>query len=440
MPQQPQLTLFSAPRRSMPSELVVDSFAGGGGASLGIQLALGRHVDIAINHDREAIALHARNHPETEHHCEDIREVDAVEATRGRPVALMWASPDCRHFSRAKGGKPASAGVRGLADVVVEWARRVRPSLILLENVEEFQTWGPLDQEGIPIKELAGSTFAEWTNDLRSLGYRLEYRMLRACDYGAPTTRRRLFVIARCDDLPIVWPAPTHGPGRPAPHRTAAECIDWTLTSSSIFDRTKPLAEPTLARIALAIKRHVLDASAPFIVHGGAQTLIQTGYGEREGQQPRALDLHKPLGTVVAGGSKHALVTAYLREHIDYVPRVEERAHDVSALLIKYYGAGGDQSLLRPLDTITTKDRFALVTVRGVRHCIYDIGIRMLAPRELARAQGFPDSYALDATCFGEPLSRSAQTRMIGNSVCPPVAAALVRANALGLARSRLAA
>jgi DNA (cytosine-5)-methyltransferase 1 len=458
-----QLNLFSlAPHRPERSDLIVDCFAGGGGASLGITQALGRPVDIAINHSRQAIALHAKNHPDTDHYCEDIWTVEPKAATKGKPVSLLWASPDCRHFSRAKGGKPASPRVRSLAWVVVTWARRVRPRLICLENVEEFQTWGPLHEDGSPDKERQGQTFRRWASHLRNLGYALEYRSLRACDYGAPTTRRRLFIVARCDGHPIVWPTPTHGPGRAHPHRTAAECIDWSIPVPSIFGRKKPLAEATEARIAAGIKKFVLDRE-PFIVPIRstwapdaedvlvAPTLIQTGYGEREGQAPRVLDLHKPLGTAVAGGQKHALVYAFLARHyggvvgrsltepMSTVTTIDHHSL-VTALLVKYYGNGGEQGVNRPLDTVTTKDRFALVTVHGVPHRIMDIGMRMLTPRELARAQGFPDDYSLDATCLGDAVTRTDQTRMIGNSVCPPVARALIEANLANVITTRHAA
>jgi DNA (cytosine-5)-methyltransferase 1 len=343
--------------------------------------------------------------------------------------------------------------VRSLAWVVVTWARRVRPAVICLENVEEFQTWGPLHDDGTPDKARQGQTFRRWATHLRNLGYALEFRSLRACDYGAPTTRRRLFIVARCDDKPIVWPTPTHGPGRALPHRTAAECIDWSIPVPSIFSRKKPLAEATEARIAAGIKKYVLDRE-PFIVpvHTAyapgekgetvlvAPTLIQTGYGEREGQAPRVLDLHKPLGTAVAGGQKHGLVFAFLARHyggvvgraltepMSTVTTVDHHSL-VTGLLVKYYGTGGDQTVNRPLDTVTTKDRFALVTIYGVPHRIVDIGMRMLSPRELARAQGFPDSYALDATALGTAITQTDQTRMIGNSVCPPVARAIIEAN-----------
>lgn len=487
-------------------ELIVDSFAGGGGASLGIEMALGRSPDIAINHDPEAIALHAANHPETRHYCESVWDVSPRKATGGKPVGLAWFSPDCKHFSKAKGGKPVEKAIRGLAWVVIRWARDVQPRVIILENVEEFQTWGPLLEDGRPCPVQRGFTFRRWLAELRGLGYQVEHRELRACDFGAPTTRKRLFVIARRDGQPIVWPEPTHGPGRPTPYRTAADCIDWALPAPSIFERPRPLAENTLKRIARGIQRYVIDAPAPFLAplthHGDrrvhpvgepfptvtgahrgelaliAPTLVQTGYGEREGQAPRSLDLHAPLGTVVAGGAKHALVSAFLAKHyggvvgsalsrpIDTVTSVDHHSlvastmvklrggladhhttaqgwdapaptltaggthlAEVRAFLTKYYGTGTGAALATPLDAITTHDRFGLVTVAGEDYAIADIGMRMLAPRELYRAQGFPDTYAIEIEHAGKPLTKTAQVRMCGNSVCPPMGAALVDAN-----------
>ncbi|PKL76376.1 MAG: hypothetical protein CVV27_10585, partial [Candidatus Melainabacteria bacterium HGW-Melainabacteria-1] len=324
-----------------PNELIIDNFAGGGGASLGIELALGRSPDIAINHDPEAIAMHRHNHPHTRHYCESVWDVSPRKACAGRPVGLAWFSPDCKHFSKAKGGRPVDKNIRGLAWVVIRWARDVQPRIIFLENVEEFQTWGPICPDtNMPIKARKGETFRRWVNELESLGYRVEWRELKACDYGAPTTRKRLFLVARRDGLPIVWPTPTHGPGR-QPYRTAAECIDWSIPCPSIFERKRPLAENTLRRTARGIFRHTINCPNPFIVrlghtgHGDGgksrsaneplstitsknehclvtPTLIQSGYGERPGQAPRSLDLHKPLGTIVAGGNKFSLVAAFL--------------------------------------------------------------------------------------------------------------------------------
>lgn len=488
----------------MNGELIIDNFAGGGGASLGIELALGRGPDIAINHDREAIAMHLANHPNTRHFCEDVWQVDPLEATAGRPVGLAWFSPDCKHFSKAKGGKPVEKKIRGLAWVVIRWAAKVKPRVIILENVEEFQEWGPLLKDGSPCPVRKGHTFRRWKKQLENLGYQVECRELRACDYGAPTIRKRLFIIARCDGRPIIWPAPTHGAGR-LPYRTAAECIDWSLPCPSIFECKRPLAEATMRRIAKGIFRYVINAKEPFIVtcnHGKegfrgqgvnepmktitasrdahgliVPTLIQTGYGERPGQSPRVPGLDKPLGTVVASGQKHALVAAFLAQHNtgmtghdarkplstitargtqqqlvtshlvklygtcrdgqdnrQPMPTVRaEGTHvgEVRAFLVKYYGTDQDPQLREPLHTVTTKDRFGLVTVQGEDYYIADIGMRMLQPRELYRAQGFPDSYRIDIEVNGKPLTKTAQVRMCGNSVCPPIAKAIVEANLL---------
>jgi DNA (cytosine-5)-methyltransferase 1 len=514
------------------AEMVVDSFAGGGGASLGIEMALGRSPDIAINHDPEAIAMHRANHPGTRHYLENVWRVKPVEACAGRRVGLAWFSPDCKHHSKAKGAKPRNQKIRGLAWVVIRWAAsEVRPRVIVVENVEEFQTWGPLLPNGKPCPARKGKTFRAWRRKLERLGYVVEHRELRACDYGAPTTRKRLFVIARCDGRPIVWPAPTHGPGRAQSYRTAAECIDWSRPCPSIFLTAeegqalgvrRPLAEKTMARIARGLARHVFGNARPFIVptnHGGvgrndlrvhdvdgplptitaahrgelalvAPTLIQTGYGERPGQAPRALDLHAPLGTVMAGGSKHAVVAAFLAKHygghegsgsslqnsFDAVTcrdhhalvtsnlvkfRGTSDAHiaassqpvtepmptisaqgwhvgEVRAFLVKYYSAQGTgQSLFDPLHTVTSRDTFGLVTVEGEDYQLVDIGMRMLNARELFRAQGFPDSYVIDPAVNGKPLSGTAQIKMCGNSVCPDLAAAIVRANCTALAKSR---
>ena len=679
--------------------LIVDSFAGGGGASTGIELALGRSPDIAINHNAAALAMHQANHPATLHLSKNIWQVDPLEAVRGRPVGLAWFSPDCKHFSKAKGGKPVKRNIRDLAWTVVLWAKRARPAVIILENVEEFEDWGPLVEKGdgsfVPCPDRRGQTFRKWVGELKRLGYKVDWRELVAADYGAPTTRKRLFLIARRDGQPIVWPRPTHGrpsdpdvvAGRKLAWRTAAEIIDWTLPCPSIFDTSaeimakhgvraiRPLAEATMARIARGTKRYVLDAAKPFIVKfrrgatghaiddplctvtansyevrpggaapigivapsiirsdmhsaagrngvhgpeepirtvttaggfsvvaphmvpithrgdtrtysveepartittanggevalvaphlvsvahgdsggrreydvaepvgsvtsGGGQhalvaphlstmrnadkpfngadepthtitaggaglslvapTLVQTGYGEREGQAPRCLDIKAPLGTIVAGGAKHAVVGAFMAQHNNDARRIGgvnpgqpvdrpvstlttsgsqqsvvaahlsqlygsnttasggdlglpaptvttggERggghAALVAAFLTKYYGEGGvDQEAGDPLHTITTKARMGLVTVsiEGTEFVIDDIGMRMLTPRELFRAQGFPASYQIDGIRFEDPatgkvrtLSKAEQISCCGNSVCPPLAAALVAAN-----------
>lgn len=572
--------------------LVIDNFAGGGGASTGIEMALGRPVDIAINHDPEAIAMHEINHPHTKHYCESVWEVDPREITGGRPVDLAWFSPDCKHFSKAKGGKPVKKEIRGLAWVAIRYAATVRPRVIMLENVEEFVTWGPL-ADGRPCPKNKGRTFNSFVNALRRHGYQVEWRELRANQYGAATIRKRLFLIARCDGMPIVWPEPTHLPaGSPEvkakqakPQRLAADIIDWSLPCPSIFTRKRPLAENTLRRIARGIQRYVIDNADPFLVkvnhgydyfrgqpldepmqtitsklgtgvvvptlaplmvvnttgHPGAAvddplrtvttgghhalitpTLVQLGYGERKGQKPRVPGLNKPLGTVVAGGGKHGLVAAFLAKHYggnykgpgapldEPAPTVTTVDHnalvlahiqrdfgasvghaadeplgtvtaggggksalvassliklrgtcrdgqpateplhtvtasgnhlgEVRAFLLKYYDTAVGQPLTEPLHTITTKDRLGLVMVKGEPYQIVDIGMRMLEPHELYAAQGFPADYIHNRTLTNPKLPKDAQVRMCGNSVCPPVAAALVRANLVDVQRSEVAA
>lgn len=281
------------------NEIIVDNFAGGGGASTGIELATGRPVDIAINHDPDAILMHKTNHPFTEHYQESVWDIDPKEVCRGRKVGLAWFSPDCKHFSKAKGGKPVDKKIRGLAWIVLRWAGTVRPRVIFVENVEEFQTWGPV-RKGKPVKAKQGETFERFVNQLKDIGYQVEYRELKACDYGAPTIRKRFFLIARCDGKPIVWPKPTHAhsesldvkSGMLKPYRSAAECIDFTLPCPSIFERKKPLAINTQRRIARGLDKFVIKAQKPFIV--------PIGYGERNGQAPRVLDIDKPLSTIVS--------------------------------------------------------------------------------------------------------------------------------------------
>jgi DNA (cytosine-5)-methyltransferase 1 len=465
-------------RASFEDELVVDSFAGGGGASTGIEAALGRPIDIAINHDAEAIAMHQANHPRTRHYCENVWEVDPVEACGGRPVGLAWFSPDCKHFSRAKGTALRDQKIRGLAWVVIRWARTVRPRVICLENVAEFQTWGPLDNAGQPVKEKAGRTFRMWVGKLRALGYQVEFRELVAADYGTPTTRRRLFMVARCDGQPIVWPAPSHGKGRAQKWQPAASIIDWSLPCPSIFGRSKPLAEATLRRIATGVERFVLGTAHPFVMkyHGGDAgqaervhplgeplrtldasnrfALVEpflvrhghystiTGAGLREGCGAgtfRGQQLGLPLATVCATNDKH-LVVPFIAKHYGGVVGHDARstlgtvtAQDhhslVEAFLIKYYGTGTPASAQLPLGTVTARDRFALVTVHGEPYRIVDLGMRMLQPHELFAAQGFPRDYDIAPIHNGKPLTKTAQTRLAGNSVCPQLSEAIVAAN-----------
>lgn len=553
----------------LDDELLVDEFACGGGMSEAIEQATGRHVDIAVNHDEDACSMHAANHPQTEHHWKDVFEVCPRKATKGRAVGLLHLSPDCTHHSQARGGQPRSKKLRGLAWIGVRWAGVKRPRIITLENVKQILQWGPLiakrcpktrrvvkldgtvaaEGERVPVKQQhlvpdprhAGRTWRAFVRALERLGYTVEARVLCAADYGAPTTRSRLFMVARCDGAPIVWPEPTHfkNPAKGQKRwRSAAECIDWSIPGKSIVEREKPLADATLRRVAHGMKRYVLDSADPFIVQianwsrdgvtsardplstvtawprggshavvapvmvqaghgqgtpdaprwshgnksvrdpvgtvtasGGGQavalgTLVQMGYGEREGQAPRALDARQPLGTVVGAG-KFAAVTAFVeqanggfnatpardaREPLStstatgsqqrlvtatmvepaLTASQEEGALRCAAFLIRYYGQGGQLGDMRePMSTSTTKDRLALVTVwlRGTPYVIVDIQLRMLAPRELYNANGFPKTYIIDRGHDGRVFSKSTQVRMCGNAVPPPLGRAVIEAN-----------
>lgn len=397
-------------------ELIVDNFAGGGGASTGIELATGRSVDIAINHDPAAIAMHKANHPNSKHYCENVWDVDPVEACGGRPVGLAWFSPDCKHFSKAKGGKPVEKAIRGLAWVAIKWAKLVRPRVIILENVEEFTTWGPL-LDNFPDPARKGQTFRRFIHALQRYGYHVEWNELRACDYGAPTIRKRFFLIARCDGLPIVWPDPTHGDpksifvasGIIEPWRTAAEIIDWSIPCSSIFDRKKPLCENTMRRIARGFKKFVLDNPKPYIVGKNLAPFLIQYHSEQTRKEVRGQAVSRPLMTADSS-NRYGLVTAFL---------------------LKYYGQGEGQVLAEPLHTITTKDRFGIVAfaVYGELHQVADIGMRMLTPSELFRAQGFPENYIIDRDADGKSYPKSAQVARCGNAVPPPFAEALVKVN-----------
>ncbi|MEB9370491.1 DNA cytosine methyltransferase [Bacillus cereus] len=393
-------------------EIVVDNFAGGGGASTGIEMATGLSVDIAINHDPAAIAMHKVNHPTTEHYCESVWDVNPVEAVKGRKVGLAWFSPDCKHFSKAKGGKPVEKKVRGLAWIAVKWAIAVKPRVIMLENVEEFKTWGPI-KDGYPDANKKGLTFNSFLKSLEALGYEVQFKELRACDYGAPTIRKRFFMIARCDGKPIVWPQPTHGDptslavkaGKLKSWRTAAEIIDWNIGTPSIFERKKPLAKNTLLRISRGIQKFVVNNDKPYIIDGKA-CFIQHYY-THQGKETRASGLDKPLATVPTA-NRFGLVTAFLT---------------------KYYGSDVGQTISEPLHTITTRDRFGLIALKGNNYRIIDIGMRMLQPHELYAAQGFPDNYIIDYDFYGKPYPKKEQVARCGNAVPPPFAEQLVRAN-----------
>lgn len=537
-------------------ELIVDNFAGGGGASTGIELATGYSVDIAINHDPEAIKMHEANHPNTKHYCENVWAVDPVKACNGHPVGLAWFSPDCKHFSKAKGGKPKDKNIRGLAWVACRWAGLVRPRVIMLENVEEFKTWGPLNRGRHPIKSKQGKTFERFVQQLTDLGYKVEFRELVAADYGAPTMRKRFFMIARCDGKPIVWPEPTHGPadseavkaGLLKPYVGAYTQIDFSRPCPSIFDTSeeikekygiravRPLAKKTMDRIARGLKKFVLDNPEPFIIqcnHGGERrpndirepmpTITgKHGYriaepymvqiGQNGFTKDRSKDVREPLTTIVSknehclisptliqyhsetaqgevrgqtikdpimtvdGSNRYGLITSFLHKYYDGgykgagesmdkpLPTVTAWDHnsvvtanliqmnnhcdgrdirepiptitagdghfgEVRAFLIKYYGQGTGQDIEKPLDTVTAQDRFGLVTINGTDYQIVDIGLRMLEPRELYGCQGFPDDYIIDHDYTGKTYPRSEQVRRCGNAVCPPIPAALVKAN-----------
>lgn len=537
-------------------ELIVDNFAGGGGASTGIEMATGYSVDIAINHDPEAIKMHKANHPNTKHYCENVWAVDPVKACKGHPVALAWFSPDCKHFSKAKGGKPKDKNIRGLAWVACRWAGLVRPRVIMLENVEEFKTWGPLGRRHHPIKAKQGETFQKFVQQLTDLGYEVQFRELIAADYGAPTMRKRFFMIARCDGKPIVWPEPTHAPadseevkaGLKKPYVGAYTQIDFSRPCPSIFDTSeeikekygiravRPLAQKTMDRIARGFIKFVLNNPKPFIIqcnHGGERrpndirepmpTITgKHGYGIVEpymvqiGQtgftKDRSKDVREPLTTIVSknehclisptliqyhsetskdgvrgqtiedpimtvdSSNRYGLVASFLHKYYDGgykgagetvenpLPTVTAWDHnsvvtanliqmnnhcdgkdirqplptitagdghfgEVRAFLIKYYGQGTGQDIKDPLDTVTAQDRFGLVTINGTDYQIVDIGLRMLEPRELYGCQGFPDDYIIDHDYTGKTYPRSEQVRRCGNAVCPPIPAALVRAN-----------
>ena len=447
-------------------ELIVDNFAGGGGASTGIELATGYSVDIAINHDPEAIKMHKANHPNTKHYCEDVWQVDPVKACNGHPVGLAWFSPDCKHFSKAKGGKPKDKFIRGLAWVACRWAGLVKPRVIMLENVEEFKTWGPLNRGHHPIKAKQGKTFEKFVSQLTELGYEVQFRELVAADYGAPTMRKRFFLIARCDGKPIVWPEPTHAPtdseevkaGLLKPYVGAYTQLDFSLPCPSIFDTSeeikekygiravRPLAPKTMERIARGLKKFVIECKDPFVIQNErmdmqAQTIIQY-HSETSKDEVRGQTIEDPIMTV-DGSNRYGLVTSFLskfyktgigqdiREPLGTVTANAGGGHfgEVRAFLIKYYGDATGQDIKSPLDTVTTKDRFGLVTIKGVDYQIVDIGLRMLEPRELYGCQGFPDDYIIDHDYTGKTYPRSEQVRRCGNAVCPPIPAALVRAN-----------
>lgn len=610
-------------QETMTEEIIVDNFAGGGGASTGIELATGRQVAIAINHDQDAILMHRTNHPYTEHLQASVWDVDPKSVCRGRPVGLAWFSPDCKHFSKAKGAALVDRKIRGLAWITLRWAAEVRPRVIILENVEEFQTWGPV-RKGKPVKKLAGTTFRRFISQLEALGYTVEFRELVAADFGAPTSRKRFYMIARCDGKPIVWPKPTNsktGADGLSKWRSAAEVIDWSLPCPSVFaSKAKIMAEYGLKAVRPLAKntmRRIIRGVDKFTIRGGKPFIVPTGYGERKGQTPRVHDIDAPVPTVVGTGKEnlcrpllapvtvtntsnsvggtvgapvhtvttagnqmlvtpllaecnhsggwhiapvtdaHKTITAkhtggivapaliqYHTEQTEHVrasglgapintvdasnrygltcanlveyytggrpldiqdPMHTVTSHDreavVAAHIAKYYGGVVGEKVGAPLPTVTAIDHNAvcaasvvkfkgdnlghgadepmqtvtasagefavckahlakirsgddmghwpeirdllnefcgytladnevlLLEIRGALYYIADIGLRMLSPRELYNAMGFPPDYIIDRDYLGNEYGRSKQVARCGNAVCPPVASALVRAN-----------
>ena len=482
---------------SFLDEIIVDSFAGGGGASTGIELATGRPVTIAINHDPDAILMHKTNHPYTEHYQASVWDVDPREVCQGRPVGLLWASPDCKHFSKAKGGKPVDKNIRGLAWIVLRWAGTVAPRVIMLENVEEFQTWGPV-RKGRPVKSKAGQTFRQWLSQLEALGYAVEWRELVAADYGAPTTRKRFFLIARRDGEPIVWPEPTHAPadtpevlaGRKKPWRSAAEVIDWSLPCPSIFDTReairekyglsaqRPLRPNTMRRVIRGVDKFSIKAPDPFLVvvnHAGnfrgqdAADPLQTvtakhGYGVaspvmapltmHNNENATGTKITEPVNTITssgAGGHQMVITPAMIQYHTEQTERV--RGQGLAEPLMTITAGGGHFGVVTTVVAKAERDAdlkhwpeirdllntycgyrlgpedVILFEIGGTAYFMADIGLRMLTPRELYMADGFPQDYKIERDYTGREYPKTKQVARCGNAVPPPFATALVRAN-----------
>lgn len=465
----------------LPDKLLVDNFAGGGGASIAMEMAFGRPVDIAINHDPEAISMHKVNHPDTEHYCESVWDVDPIKACGDREVEWVHSSPDCKHYSKAHGKKPKDKNIRGLAWIVPKWGLLKEPENLSLENVEEFKGWGPLLPGGMVCPNNKGVTFkafklalttglkpnrtickmpglatnySPWREAVvamgiehnpklklklsKGLGYSIDWKELRASKFGAPTTRNRLFMIAKKDGSQIEWPTPTHGKpdsievqaGKLKPFRTAAECIDWSIPARSIFNRPRPIAEKTMQRLAKGLLKEVIENDNPFTAPDGASAFI-TECANASNQRNMAID--EPLRTITAQtkGGTFALVTI----HYDKTNTQQDLSEgnpidEVNAFILKYYGSEtGGVSINDPLHTITTNDRFGLVTAHLSKGRIIDIRLRMFKPHELYMAQSFPSNYIHDRTDDNKKLSIKAQVRMCGNSVAPEPFAALIRAN-----------
>ena len=428
--------------------MIIDCFAGGGGASVGIEMALGKTVDIAINHDPEAIRMHKVNHPSSVHLTEDIFKVDLKKYVGDKHVDLMWASPDCTSHSKAKGGQPRKNGLRILPWAVYKHARDILPDVLIMENVEEIQKWGPLDDKGYPIKEREGEEYQRFIRHMKLLGYTFESKELIAADYGAPTTRKRWYAIFRRDGLPIKWPKPTHDrhpTGVLKPWIQCGDYIDWSDLGTSIFGRKKPLAETTQRRIANGIRKYIVENPNPYIVKDKKALAFMIQYhSEQKAGDSRGQLLTDPIKTIDTS-NRYGLVTAFItkfyktgvgqscEEPLHTITTSQGHFGVVSAFLVKYYGQGCGQELSSPLATITTKDRFGLVNVildiKGEKYIIYDVFLRMLKPEELKLMQGFPDDYIIDRDIDFKPYPAKEQVARIGNSVVPIMAQKLVEAN-----------
>lgn len=429
-------------------DLIIDAFAGGGGASVGIEMALGRSVDIAINHDPEAIRMHTVNHQNTIHLTEDIFEVDLQKYVKGRQVSLMWASPDCTSHSKAKGAQPRKKGLRILPWAVYKHAKAIRPNVIIMENVEEIQKWGPLDDNGRPIKQREGEDYNKFIRAMKNLGYEFDSRELVAADYGAPTTRKRWYAIFRKDGREIIWPTPTHSKeaaGGLEPWKECGDYIDWSDLGKSIFGRKKPLAEATMKRIANGYVKYIVNNKRPYVVKNKeAYSFLIQYHGEQKEGDARGQALTEPIKTIDTS-NRYGLVTAFVSKF--YKTGIgqgcDEPLHTITtspghfglitAFLIKYYGTGCGQTAGHPLGTITTKDRFGLVStlteIDGEKYILSDIFLRMLKPEELKLMQGFPPDYIIDRDINFRPYPISEQVARIGNSVVPIMAQKLVEAN-----------
>lgn len=430
----------------MSESIIIDCFAGGGGASVGIEMALGRPVDIAINHDPDAILMHKTNHPRTLHLTEDIFKVDLEKYVAGKCVSLMWASPDCTSHSKAKGGQPRKSGLRILPWAVFKHAKKVIPDVIIMKNVEEIQQWGPLDENGHPIKEKQGEDYRKFISAMKSLGYRFDCRELVAADYGAPTTRKRWYAIFRRDGKEIRWPEQSNFKNHDPRWKQCGDYIDWSDLGSSVFDRKNPLAEATQRRIANGIRKYIIENPDPYIVKNKeAFAFLIQYHGETKRGDSRGQLLTDPLKTIDTS-NRYGLVTAFVTkfyktgtgqgcdEPLHTITTSPGHFGLVSAFLIKYYGSGGScQSVARPLDTITTKDRFGLVNViidiRGEKYILKDIFLRMLKPEELKMMQGFPKDYIINRDYRWKPYPIAKQVARIGNSVVPVMAQKLVEVN-----------